>query len=383
MTEQRLIDKYRPKRFVDVFGQAAIVQELEQFALCPHPCAFIFAGGTGLGKTSMARVLAHELDVYIQADFLLYDSGTLDGEALEDAKRLLRLYPWQPDGWRVVVFEEADMMTSKAEKLMLSLLDDMPYRTVVVFTTNRPEWFEARKALNDRCTMLRFEDRASVVYLDAERLVAEIWSRETGRTDAPTLEALGLANRDTLSMREVVQRVQDHLRPVRFELAAPRPRPASLLGYCGPFGRKHDPAAAAPAMETSAAVAVLDDEPTWVEPIADDEPPAPAAVNVDTTDDGEQSTDTGPAACKAWIATLDPLSTPPSVKSVARRFGISWATASKWLSRHFVPQSTRPAPKPAPAAVNVDTPRPAPRRPAMGTRRPRAARSPRWTCRAR
>ena len=51
-----LAEKYRPARFAEIVGQGAAVLHLSKFVETPYPTAFLFAGETGTGKTSMAHV---------------------------------------------------------------------------------------------------------------------------------------------------------------------------------------------------------------------------------------------------------------------------------------------------------------------------------------
>jgi DNA polymerase-3 subunit gamma/tau len=57
-----LYRKYRPQSFSDVRGQESVVSVLEAaIANKKIAHAYLFAGGRGTGKTSMARILAHAL----------------------------------------------------------------------------------------------------------------------------------------------------------------------------------------------------------------------------------------------------------------------------------------------------------------------------------
>ena len=57
-----LYNKYRPKVFTDVQGQEHVVATLEKAAVSGKLAhAYLFAGSRGIGKTTIARLLAKEL----------------------------------------------------------------------------------------------------------------------------------------------------------------------------------------------------------------------------------------------------------------------------------------------------------------------------------
>src|SRR3989338_11197787 len=57
-----LYRKYRPKSFKDVIGQEHIVKTLEGALKLGNVFhAYLFAGSRGTGKTTLARIVAHEI----------------------------------------------------------------------------------------------------------------------------------------------------------------------------------------------------------------------------------------------------------------------------------------------------------------------------------
>ena len=117
-------------------GQGAAVHQLQSFVDAPAPKAFLFAGPTGVGKTTAARALGNDLGVSADWGLTVLKSAEADGAAVDDALRALRHSCPFGSGWRLVLVDEADLMTPKAAHLWLSALEDLPPRSVVVFTTN-------------------------------------------------------------------------------------------------------------------------------------------------------------------------------------------------------------------------------------------------------
>lgn len=345
MSDKPITERYRPRTLDALYGQSYIRAELAAFLASPYPAAMIFAGDTGTGKSSAALALANDLDCH-PSEFIEIRSGQADGETLESLSLILSYSPMS-SGWRVVVFTEADMMTPKAERLFLSLLETIPARTLVVFTTNRPEWFDGRPRLRDRCEVYRFASDAESLRHDAARLIADLWAAEGGQGSAPSLDDLpGVIDGDgRLSFRRVAQAVGRELRrDEAFRLAAPAMPQPSIFAHCGPFGRK-------PGKTTSPAndrtTAVL--EPITAAPILEPEPdtydlapwPGDEVLSCDRDIEPEPEpgpvgyVEPGPIAARRWAWDQPDGSPRPSINSVSRRWNISWDTARRVITERW------------------------------------------------
>ncbi len=179
--------KYRPRHLAEVLGQPAVVAELSAFVQSPYPRAFLFAGPTGVGKTSAAHALAGALGVDMAWNFHWIKSGTLDLAETEHTLEGFRVCPWG-GGWRLVLVDEADTMTPRARELWLSILENIPANTVIVFTTNKPEKFAQRNL--DRFKRFDFVSTGPTALDAAQALCDTIWQAETGGADGPDVARL-------------------------------------------------------------------------------------------------------------------------------------------------------------------------------------------------
>lgn len=242
-------EKHRPKTFAEIRGQSYAVDQVAEFAAFPFPQAFLFSGSTGVGKTTLALVLASELKVNRDFDFIHIKSGELDMEAVQSALSTVRRIGVR-DGWKVILCDEADMMSSKARCLWLSALEDLQQgeygKTVIVFTTNDADRFDAR--FRDRCEHIEFESDARTLHTDAQQLLADLWEAEALQGDPPRVESIkGLVVDGAISFRRVVRFVETQSRrPVdlasirKLKLAAARPislAPATVVPSVGPVSR--------------------------------------------------------------------------------------------------------------------------------------------------
>lgn len=191
---ENLLTKFRPRTLAEVLGQPAIVRSLSQYVRHPHPAAFLFGGETGTGKTSTAFALARELGVAVDEAELggLYEipSGELGADLVRAVFRQLHFRPLMGTGWRMLVCNEAELMSRAAEIIWLDQLEKLPSSSVVIFTTNRPEQLSPR--FRDRCEGFAFRSKIEDLRPALRELACKVWSAEVGVGEPPLLETLGL-----------------------------------------------------------------------------------------------------------------------------------------------------------------------------------------------
>lgn len=163
---QPLTEKYRPKRLEQIRGHDAVVSTLKRIMDRPQfdGGAFWLEGASGTGKTCFARGIAHRLGIARGA----WNYEELDGQHC--SVEVVRALDAQAQGaalfgdvWRVFIINEAHRMKHDAAAAWLTLLERLPYRWVVVFTTMDPDtparWKHTGKALVDRCIHLRLSSQ--------------------------------------------------------------------------------------------------------------------------------------------------------------------------------------------------------------------------------
>lgn len=210
-----LVEKYRPRTLDDIKGQDDAIRALRLFLQAPTSMAWIFEGATGSGKTSAALALARELGVDVDQDELggLYQiaSGEQTAETVRDLVRGLRLCPMFGSGWRVAVVNEADYTSAAAAHVWLDVLESLPNRTVVVFTTNEIGKLPPR--MRDRCEVISFASSYMLLRETADQFITDIWRKETGGTESPKLDDLtGVVEDGEISFRRILQRLQPYVR---------------------------------------------------------------------------------------------------------------------------------------------------------------------------
>lgn len=213
---QRLVEKYRPNSVDSLCGQKTVMAKLGKFVKQPYPTSFVFYGDTGTGKTSAALTVARELGCDLSAKeiggLFVVASGEQTADAVRDLWKGLMYCPLNKTGWRVVVVNEADRMHQQAETVWLDRLENLPKKTVVIFTTNHIDKMTAR--FRDRSEKVPFVASIPEILPAAKGLVKAIYEAETGKEPSEeTVEKIvrGSAEGGAISMRRVVQTTAETL----------------------------------------------------------------------------------------------------------------------------------------------------------------------------
>ena len=211
----KLVEKYRPITLAEVIGQEAIIHQLQCFTEQPYACAFLFSGESGCGKTSAAMALARDLGCDVESDTIGGYTEIASGEMSADAVRRqvdhLGFRPMFGSGWKVMVANECDRMARPAETIWLDVLEHLPPRTVIVFTTNEPGRLSRR--FRDRCESYQFDSSEENLRPWIHALVKRVWSLEVGGKLPDGWERIGmptLGDPDTMyaSFRLALQQLQ-------------------------------------------------------------------------------------------------------------------------------------------------------------------------------
>lgn len=128
-----LITKYRPADWAEVFGHeqtvAALRRRLSEKS-CPH--AFLFTGPSGVGKTTLARILGKDL----AADVTEIDAASNNGiDAMREMIDFAQHIGFSASGKRLFIVDECHMLSKPAWNAMLKLLEDPPAHLYLALCT--------------------------------------------------------------------------------------------------------------------------------------------------------------------------------------------------------------------------------------------------------
>lgn len=209
-----LSEKYRPRRIRDFIGLTKERKILSAFVSRPRDAAFLFVGPSGLGKTTMALAMAEELG----AELHLIPSQKCTVENLNDTIRMcwnvpLHFGDTKAGGKHLVLVDEADAMTEKAQLACLSFLDSAarPPDTVFVFTANQTNGLEKR--FLSRTMVLEFSSYG--MRSELAEFLAQVWQKEIGHSsdlpEAKHPDFERMAKDATNNVRDALMRLEVEL----------------------------------------------------------------------------------------------------------------------------------------------------------------------------
>jgi len=222
MSYQVLARKYRPQKFSEVIGQEHVTRTLKnaiEQGRTAH--GYIFSGHRGIGKTTVARILAMALNcrssnkpvpepcgvcdscTEIRAgnsvDVIEIDAATNRG--IDEIRELREAARYRParDRFKIYILDEAHQITDAAFNALLKTLEEPPGHVVFMLATTQPE--DIPQTIRSRCQHFSFRAVRFEQILDQ---LKDLAGREKIEADEDALALLAEAGdgsvRDALSI---------------------------------------------------------------------------------------------------------------------------------------------------------------------------------------
>src|SRR5450755_4705269 len=217
-----LARKYRPQKFSEVIGQEHVTRTLQnaiEQGRSAH--GYIFSGHRGIGKTTVARILAMALNcrskdrpvaepcgvcescTEIRAgnavDVIEIDAATNRG--IDEIRELREAARYRParDRFKIYILDEAHQITDAAFNALLKTLEEPPSHVVFMLATTQPE--DIPQTIRSRCQHFSFR---AVRFEEILGQLKDLSSREGIDADEDALALLAEAGdgsmRDALSI---------------------------------------------------------------------------------------------------------------------------------------------------------------------------------------
>src|SRR5271165_430051 len=219
---QVIARKWRPQTFRDLVGQEHVTETLKNAIEKDRVAhAYIFSGARGVGKTTAARILAkalncvngptanpcgvcaacQEIATGTSLDVIEIDAASNRGiDQIRELREMVRYAP-AASRHKVVILDEAHMLTTEASNALLKTLEEPPDRVIFVLATTEPENLE--DTIRSRSQHFHFR---ALTFLEITNRLKYIAKEEKLKIDDGALSVIARmaegSMRDALSLLE-------------------------------------------------------------------------------------------------------------------------------------------------------------------------------------
>ncbi len=209
--------RYRPKSLDEVVGQEQVTNVLKkaiQDGKIAH--AYLFVGPRGTGKTSVARILAHEINQFkyeLEDDYLdiiEIDAASNTGvDNIRDIREKAMIAP-SKGKYKVYIIDEVHMLTKQAFNALLKTLEEPPEHVIFIMATT--DAYKVPITITSRSQTLTFKlADPSTMFEHLKKIAKE----DKIKIDDDALKIVvrrgGGSYRDSLSLLDQVSTLSDEL----------------------------------------------------------------------------------------------------------------------------------------------------------------------------
>lgn len=150
-----LYRKYRPEKFDEVIGQDHIVKAISgslKAGKVAH--AYLLCGPRGTGKTTIARIIAHELGSSVND---IYEMDAASNRGIDDVRDIranVRTLPFDSK-YKIYILDEVHMFTKDAWNALLKTIEEPPEHVIFILATTELE--KIPETIVSRCQTFIFK----------------------------------------------------------------------------------------------------------------------------------------------------------------------------------------------------------------------------------
>ena len=178
-----LCKKYRPTSFEEFVGNKNLIQALtETIKVGSH--TFLFTGESGVGKTTLARIIANILE--IEKDDII-EINSADNRGIDTAREIIESMNYKPifSKNKIYILDECHKWTNDMQHAMLKCLEETPEHCYFALCTTDPQ--KLISAIKTRCSIFNLQRLADNELL---YLLKRVCRLETIKKDVDVLNKI-------------------------------------------------------------------------------------------------------------------------------------------------------------------------------------------------
>lgn len=207
-----IITKYRPSSWNEFKGNEALITSLRnELKKEDRPHAYLFHGMTGVGKSTLSRLIAKELGC---SDQNIIELNIADNTSVEHAREIARSAKYVPlvqnneSKIKVYILDEFQRASPQAQDCLLKPLEEPPEHAYFIICTTEPS--KVVKTIRSRCS--EYEVRP-IDHAEMIELLEDIAEKEEVEVDYKVLNKIAKVSegraREAISLLGQVSEISD------------------------------------------------------------------------------------------------------------------------------------------------------------------------------
>ena len=146
------VEKYRPNRIADCILPDKIKETFQSFVDNREIPNLLLAGGAGVGKTTVAKALCNE----VGCDYIVINGS--DDRGISTMQTTVKNYATSVSlsgGRKVIIIDEADNLTTDAQKALRGMIEEVSINCSFIFTCNFKN--KMIEPIHSRCISIDFK----------------------------------------------------------------------------------------------------------------------------------------------------------------------------------------------------------------------------------